>query len=43
MVDGKTFFDGDTKLATKNLPANAVDRVQVLKKLQRNLSNPGTR
>jgi hypothetical protein len=31
MVDGKNFFDGDTKLATKNLPANAVDRVQVLK------------
>lgn len=31
MVDGKTFFDGDTKLATKNLPANAVDKVQVLK------------
>jgi hypothetical protein len=31
MVDGKNFFEGDTKLATKNLPANAVDRVQVLK------------
>ena len=31
MVDGKEFFDGDTKLATKNIPANAVDKVQVLK------------
>lgn len=31
LVDGKTFFDGDTRLATQNLPANAVDRVQVLK------------
>ncbi|WP_298884468.1 carboxypeptidase-like regulatory domain-containing protein [uncultured Polaribacter sp.] len=31
MVDGKDFFDGDTKLATKNIPANAIDKVQVLK------------
>ncbi|WP_397364830.1 outer membrane beta-barrel protein [Olleya sp. R77988] len=31
MVDGKEFFDGDTKLATKNIPANAIDKVQVLK------------
>ncbi len=31
LIDGKPFMDGDTKLATKNLPANAVDRVQVLK------------
>lgn len=31
MVDGKDFFDGDTKLATKNIPSNAVDKVQVLK------------
>lgn len=31
MVDGKDFFSGDTKLATKNIPASAVDKVQVLK------------
>lgn len=30
LVDGKEFFEGDTKLATKNLPANVVDKVQVL-------------
>jgi hypothetical protein len=31
MVDGKDFFDGDTKLATKNIPSNAVDKIQVLR------------
>ncbi|AEH00321.1 TonB-dependent receptor [Lacinutrix sp. 5H-3-7-4] len=31
MVEGKEFFDGDSKLATKNIPADAVDKVQVLK------------
>jgi hypothetical protein len=31
MIDGKDFFDGDSKLATKNIPANAIDKVQVLK------------
>jgi hypothetical protein len=31
MVDGKEFFDGDTKLATQNIPSNAVDKVEVLK------------
>ncbi|MEO9872198.1 carboxypeptidase-like regulatory domain-containing protein [Ekhidna sp.] len=30
LVDGKEFFQGDTKLATKNIPADVVDRVQVL-------------
>ena len=30
LVDGKEFFDGDTKLATQNIPADVVDRVQVL-------------
>ncbi|MEQ8547213.1 MAG: carboxypeptidase-like regulatory domain-containing protein [Cyclobacteriaceae bacterium] len=30
LIDGKEFFDGDSKLATKNIPANVVDRVQVL-------------
>jgi len=37
MVDGKEFFSGDTKLATKNIPSNAVDKIQVL----RNYSNVG--
>ena len=31
MVDGKEFFSGDTKLATKNIPANVVDKINVLK------------
>ncbi|CDF78024.1 TonB-dependent receptor [Formosa agariphila KMM 3901] len=31
MVDGKDFFDGDSKLATENIPSNAVDKVEVLK------------
>ncbi len=31
MIDGKDFFDGDSKLATKNIPSNAIDKVQVLK------------
>lgn len=31
MVEGKDFFDGDSKLATDNIPANAIDKVQVLK------------
>lgn len=31
LVDGKESFGGDTKLMTQNLPANVVDKVQVLK------------
>ncbi|MFB9053389.1 outer membrane beta-barrel protein [Formosa undariae] len=31
MVDGKDFFDGDSKLATKNIPSNAIDKIEVLK------------
>ena len=31
MVEGKDFFDGDTKIAIKNIPSNAIDKVQILK------------
>jgi hypothetical protein len=31
-VDGKTFFANDPKLATRNLPADAIDKVQVFDK-----------
>jgi hypothetical protein len=31
MVDGKEFFSGDTRLATENIPSNAVDKIQVLR------------
>ncbi|QOD60271.1 carboxypeptidase-like regulatory domain-containing protein [Polaribacter haliotis] len=30
-VDGKEFFSGDTKLASKNIPSNAVDKIEVLR------------
>lgn len=33
LVDGKEFFGTDPKLATKNLPADAVDKVQVYDRL----------
>lgn len=29
LVDGKDFFGGDPKVATRNLPANVIDKVQV--------------
>jgi len=32
MVDGKEFFGNDPKVATKNLPADALDKVQVIDK-----------
>lgn len=31
MVEGKDFFDGDTKLGVKNIPADAVDKIEVLR------------
>ncbi|HVW98496.1 MAG TPA: TonB-dependent receptor [Mucilaginibacter sp.] len=30
LVDGREFFGGDPKAATKNLPADAIDKVQVI-------------
>ncbi|TKC05914.1 outer membrane beta-barrel protein [Pedobacter frigoris] len=30
LVDGKEFFGGDQQIATKNLPANIIDKVQVM-------------
>jgi hypothetical protein len=32
LVDGKEFFGRDNKVATKNLPANAIDKVEVFDK-----------
>ncbi len=31
MIEGKDFFDGDSKLATQNIPADAVKKVEVLR------------
>ena len=31
LVEGKEFFDGDSKIATQNIPASAIDKIQVLK------------
>ncbi|MCD8540019.1 MAG: carboxypeptidase-like regulatory domain-containing protein [Leadbetterella sp.] len=32
LVDGKEFFGRDPKMSTKNIPANAIDKVQVFEK-----------
>ncbi len=31
MVEGKDFFDGDSKLAVENIPSSAIEKVEVLK------------
>ena len=31
MVEGKDFFDGDSKIAVQNIPANAIDKIEILK------------
>lgn len=31
MVEGEDFFDGDSKLASKNIPANALSKIEVLR------------
>ncbi|MEY8780542.1 carboxypeptidase-like regulatory domain-containing protein [Allomuricauda sp. XS_ASV26] len=31
MVEGEEFFDGDSKLASKNIPANALSKIEVLR------------
>jgi hypothetical protein len=36
MVDGKDFFDGDTKLGVKNIPADAIDKIEVLRNYNEN-------
>jgi hypothetical protein len=40
LVDGKEFFGGDPKIATKNLPANIVDKVQVMNDKEQQERNP---
>ncbi|MFT4575224.1 MAG: hypothetical protein ACI9SI_000123 [Polaribacter sp.] len=31
MVEGKDFFDGDSKIATQNIPSSAIDKIEILK------------
>jgi hypothetical protein len=38
LVDGKPFFGGDIRVATQNLPKNAIDKIQVYQ--QKNELNP---
>lgn len=45
LVDGKTFFGNDPKMATKNLPANLIDKVQVVEdkeEIDRNITGNTT-
>jgi hypothetical protein len=39
LVDGKTFFGEDPKMATRNLPANIIDKVQVVDDKEQLLRN----
>jgi len=39
LVDGKTFFGEDPKMASKNLPANIIDKVQVVDDKEQQLRN----
>lgn len=39
LVNGKPFFGGDTKVATQNIPKDAVDKIQVYKQ-KNNSGNP---
>ncbi|WP_462264406.1 outer membrane beta-barrel protein [Mucilaginibacter sp.] len=41
LVDGKEFFGNDPKAATKNLPASAIDKVQVIDDKTENAKNTG--
>lgn len=40
LVDGKEFFGGDPKVATKNLPADIIDKVQVSDDVEQLNQNP---
>ncbi|WP_316802030.1 outer membrane beta-barrel protein [Pedobacter nototheniae] len=40
LVDGKEFFGGDQQIATKNLPANIIDKVQVVDDKQAKRRDP---